>query len=63
MNLYPLQLEALVRDRRETLMREAEMQRVADELRLAASRAERQSPRSQRSSLAIVWPPLTSHAS
>jgi hypothetical protein len=61
MNTHPLQIEALAHDRRQSLLREAEMDRIADQLRLAESPADNWKPPSRR--IGRIWRGLAGSAS
>jgi hypothetical protein len=59
----PLQIEIIANHRRETLMREAEMQCLADMILATNQEQKLSDPRPQRRGLAMLWPRLATHAS
>jgi hypothetical protein len=59
----PLQIEIIADHRRETLMREAEIERLAEMICATNQEQKVSDPRPQRRGLAMLWPRLAAHAS
>lgn len=63
MTWHHMQIEIIAGHHRNTLLREAEMERLASQLNPAKSGDKKSDPRPQRRGLTTLWPRLASQAS
>jgi len=60
--MNPLQIEIIADHQRNTLLREAEMERLASSVRSTNKHDKKSDPRPQRRGLAMLWPRLATQA-